>query len=259
MTQIKNKTYLFANWKMYLDFNESNNLATALAAEAGKFSENIKMAVFPSALSFFTANQILDDVGIETGAQNAHWVGKGGYTGEISMEMYKNAGAKYALIGHSERRHLFHENNHDVRQKMEAALNAGLTPVLCVGETEKERQDNKTEEVVEIQLRAALDGLKLPEGRELIVAYEPVWAIGTGNNCDPIEAERIQGKIAGWINGLISDTIPVLLYGGSVKGENVAEYLKQPHINGVLVGGSSAKFDSWMEIIQNSALVVIPA
>jgi len=255
MTLINNKTYLFANWKMYLDYDESNILANALAAAVKKFPKEIKMVVFPSALSFYPVAQVLNDVKVDAGGQNAHWVDKGGYTGEVSVEMYKNAGAKYILVGHSERRHLFHETNHDIRQKMEAVLNAGLIPVLCVGETETERKDGKTEEVVEIQLRAALEDLKWPTGRELVVAYEPVWAIGTGNNCDPVEAERVQSKMADWINGLVPGIIPALLYGGSVRPENVESYLVQPHVNGVLVGGASAKFDSWMEIIQNSASI----
>ncbi len=254
---IHNKQYyLFANWKMYLDYDESNNLASALANKAKDFSEEIKMAIFPGALAFHAATQILHNVNIKTGAQNAHWVDRGGYTGEISMEMYKRAGAAYILVGHSERRHLFYEDNHDVRQKVEAALNAGLTPVICVGETERERAGGQAEEVVEIQLRAALEDIKWPAGRELIVAYEPVWAIGTGNNCEPIDAEKMQARIADWIKALVSDTIPVLLYGGSVRPDVVTKYLILPHINGVLVGGASAKFDSWLEIVQNSATTV---
>lgn len=248
--------YLFANWKMYLDYDESNILANALADKLKKIPVRIKMAVFPSALSFYPVTQTLNDIKIGTGSQNAYWVDKGGYTGEISLAMYKNSGAKYALIGHSERRHLFYENNHDVRQKMEEALNLGLTPVVCVGETEKERREGKTEEIIEVQLRAALENLSWPAGRELVVAYEPVWAIGTGLACDSTVAEEVHKKISGWISSLISGIIPVLLYGGSVRGNNVADYLKQEHIHGVLVGGASAKFDSWLEIVQNAEQII---
>ncbi|MBU0546380.1 triose-phosphate isomerase [Patescibacteria group bacterium] len=254
MTQ--NKTYLFANWKMYLDYDESNILANALAEKSKKFSDEIEMTVFPSALSLYPVAQTLSDVKINVGPQNIYWVDKGGYTGETSAQMFKAAGSSHALIGHSERRHLFHETNHDVRQKIEASLNAELTPVLCVGETEKERDEGKTEEIVEIQLRATLEDLNWPKDRELIVAYEPVWAIGTGNACDPAEAERMHDKIFNWIKGLAPGISPVLLYGGSVRGENVEGYLQMSHINGVLVGGSSAKLESWMEIIENSTRAV---
>ncbi len=232
-----------------MDYDESNILANALAAEVKKFPPAVRMAVFPSALSFYPVARVLNDTGIAVGAQNAHWVDKGGYTGEVSAEMFKNAGARYILIGHSERRHLFHESNHEARQKMDAALTAGLTPVLCVGETDKERQEGKTDAAMEIQLRAALEGVSWPAGRQLIIAYEPVWAIGTGNNCDPMEAEKTQNKILDWTRGLAPDmAAPVLLYGGSVRPENVADYLLQPHINGALVGGASANLASWLGI-----------
>jgi len=245
------KTYLFANWKMYLDYDESNILANAIADGAKGISKDIKMAIFPSALALYPVGQVLQDVGISVGAQNTYWLEKGGYTGEVSAVMYKSAGCEYVLVGHSERRHLFGETNHEVRQKVEAGLVAGLTPVICIGETEKERQDNKTEEAIEIQIRAAFHNIVWPADRELIVAYEPVWAIGTGQNCDPLEAERMHELIKKQIVALTSIT-PVILYGGSVKPENIAEYLKNPNINGVLVGSASANLESWMNIIKQA-------
>lgn len=248
------KFYLFANWKMYLDYSESNILANALAGETKKFPDTVKMAIFPSALSLYPVSQVLHDVGIGVGAQNVYWVDKGGYTGEVSAVMYKEVGCEYALVGHSERRHQFSETNHDVRAKMEASLAAGLTPVLCVGETAAEREENKTEEIVEIQLRAALDKLDVPSDRELVIAYEPVWAIGTGVACDPVEAERMHALIKKMVGVLVPGKDVVILYGGSVRPENVGEYLKQENISGVLVGGASAKLESWMEIIENSKL-----
>ncbi len=244
---MSDKIYLFANWKMYLDYDESNILANAISDESKNIAKNIKMAIFPTALSLYPVGQVLHDVGIGVGAQNTYWVDKGGYTGEISAEMYKTAGCEYALIGHSERRHLFHETNHETRQKLEAVLAADLVPVICVGETDHERQGNKTEEVIEVQVRSALQNLVWPKDRELIVAYEPVWAIGTGQACDPIEAERMHEIIKKQIIALLGIT-PVMLYGGSVKADNVAQYLKNPNINGVLVGGASANLESWMGI-----------
>ncbi|MEK7681187.1 MAG: triose-phosphate isomerase [Patescibacteria group bacterium] len=246
---IKDQKYLFANWKMYLDFDESNILANALAGEAKNFSPNIKMAIFPSALSFYNVSQVLHDVGICVGAQNVYWTEKGGYTGEISAQMYKSAGADYVLVGHSERRHLFHETNHDVRQKIEAALAVGLTPVVCVGETAEEKNNNQTEEVLETQLRAGFHNLSWPEKIKLIIAYEPVWAIGTNNACEPIKAEKKHELIKKMTTKLVPGVDPIILYGGSVGAENVSDYLKNPNIDGVLVGGSSAKLDSWMGIV----------
>jgi len=246
------KVYLFANWKMYLDYDESNILANALAVGSLDFSKKIKMVVFPSALSFYPVTQALGDVGVASGAQSVYFEDKGGFTGENSAVMYKNAGAKFSLIGHSERRHLFGETNHDVHQKMEAVLSVGLVPVLCVGETDKERNAGKAKDVVEIQLRAALDRLKWKPKTKLFVAYEPVWAIGTGNHCDPIEAEKMCAMIFKMASSLAKEAEVVVLYGGSVNGENIKEFLKQPSINGVLVGGASAKLDSWLQIVQNA-------
>ena len=246
------KYYLFANWKMYLDYNESNIMANALADKAADFSSSVKMTIFPSALSLYPVSQVLRDVGVGVGPQNVYWVDKGGYTGEVSATMYKEVGCDYALVGHSERRHQFHETNHDVRAKLEAILSNGLTPVLCVGETAEERVQGKTDEVVEVQLRAALEGLEYPVEKELIVAYEPVWAIGTGDACEAVEAERIHAVVKKIIVGLLPNIDPVILYGGSVRPENVKEYLERENIAGVLVGGASAKLDSWLEIVKNA-------
>jgi triosephosphate isomerase len=164
--------------------------------------------------------------------------------------MFKRIGCAYSLVGHSERRHIFHETNREVRKKMEAILADGLTPVLCVGETIEERRSGQTEKVVEIQLRAALGDLKWPKGRKLFIAYEPVWAIGTGLACDADEAERMHKLIQKLAKGLVAGADPVFLYGGSVRPENVAEYLIKEPIHGILVGGASVKLESWLKIIR---------
>lgn len=242
------KKYLFANWKMYLGYDESVALASALVAQSG-ISEDIKMTVFPSALSFVEVTNALAKSGIATGTQNVHWLDKGGYTGEVSAHMYKAMDSQYALVGHSERRHLFHETNHEVRQKVEAIISAGMTPVICVGETGKEKEENKTEEVIEAQVRSAFHNIDWSQDAEIIIAYEPVWAVGTGLACDPLEAERVHELIKKQVVALTGKT-PVILYGGSVNAGNVVDYLKNPNISGVLVGGSSAKLESWMEIVQ---------
>jgi len=244
--------YLFANWKMYLDYDESNILANALANEAKNFCPDVKVAIFPSALSLYPIRQTLNDVNIGVGAQNIYWVEKGGYTGEISAKMFKDSGCQYALVGHSERRHQFGESNNDVRKKIEAILSVGLTPVLCVGETQKQRENKKTEEVIKKQLFKALNNLTWPKKRELIIAYEPVWAIGTGLSCGLVDVEREHAFIQKTVVSLLGKIEPVILYGGSVRPENVAEFVSDPYVSGVLVGGASAKLESWLEIVKNA-------
>lgn len=242
--------YVFANWKMYLDHDQSLALAIEFANEFKNLPENIKMAVFPSALSFLSVIKPLQDAQIGVGAQNVHWVEKGGYTGEVSAHMYKTAGAEYVLVGHSERRHLFHETNHQVREKVEAVLSVGLTPVVCVGETGKEREENKAEEIIETQIKSAYHNIVWPEGRDIFIAYEPVWAVGTGTPCDPVEAERMHNLIKKQVVALTGIT-PIILYGGSVRPENSQKYLNNPDISGVLVGGASANFQHWKEIVES--------
>ncbi len=236
--------YVLANWKMYLDYEESLALARSLQTMSD-VPETLRLAVFPSALALAGVQNLLAKTPVRTGAQNIHWVDKGGYTGEISAPMYERLGAAYALVGHSERRHLCGETNHDVRQKMEAALLAGLTPVLCVGETAAEREKGQEVEVVEAQLRAAYTGIVWPADRSIVIAYEPVWAIGTGLACDPEEAGRMHTLIATFARALVSTGEMSVVYGGSVRPENVLGYFRQPQVSGVLIGGASLKPESW--------------
>jgi len=245
--------YLFANWKMYLGYDESNILANALASRAKKISPRVRLAIFPNALSLYPAGQVLRDVSIAVGAQNFYWLDRGGYTGEMSAAMFKEAGCQYALVGHSERRHVFNESNHDVRQKLEAALAAGLIPVLCVGETAGQRKKGETEEAVETQLRSALSKLRLNGKKEIFIAYEPVWAIsssGSGQACSPVEAERMQNYIAKLAKALLPTAKIKILYGGSVRETNVADFLSQPNCDGALVGHASTILKSWLGIIE---------
>lgn len=244
--------HLFANWKMYLDYDESNILANAFAENFKKRPNNLKIGVFPGALSLYPVGQVLHDVGIGLGAQNAYWVDKGGYTGEHSMQMFKSAGCDYALIGHSERRHIFHESNHDVRQKIEAALAAGLVPVVCVGETLEERKADKAKEVVEVQLRAAFDALAVSQGKPIFIAYEPVWAIGTGEACDPNEAGKMHQRVMKVVKTLLPGVDVKILYGGSVRSENVVDYLEKENVDGVLIGNASAKLESFKQIYERA-------
>ncbi len=243
------KYYLFANWKMYLDYDESLALASEIATKLAVVPDSVVAAVFPSALSFVGVEKVLSATQVNVGAQNAHWVDKGGYTGEISPEMYRRVGATYALVGHSERRHLAGETNHDVRQKIEALLQAGVTPVVCVGETALERSAGQATEVVEAQLRSAFAELSWPANQPVIIAYEPVWAIGTGEACAAPAAEEMHALIAAFTRALVPTPPISILYGGSVRTDNVQSYLREEHIDGVLVGGASIKTDTWFPIV----------
>ncbi len=248
--------YFFSNWKMYLTVAESVDLAKEYKDLFKDNAKDITVAIFPSALAAVAVGEVLEGTDFSWGAQHVCGPEKGGYTGEVSAAMYGSVGAKYALIGHSERRHLFHETNHDVRQKIEAALEAGLTPVLCVGETRAEREAGQTEEVIEIQLRAALAGLSYPSGRKLVIAYEPVWAISTGLHseeagiqCDPAEATKVHRLIARTTEVLLAGVERVILFGGSVRPHNIAAYLGESEIDGVLVGAASTTKESVVELL----------
>lgn len=239
--------YIFGNWKMYLNHEESVAFAEKLKKEKLK-DKNIEIAVFPTALAMLGVEKVLKKSGVSFGAQNCAWVPKGAYTGAISALMFKEAGCKYALVGHSERRHVFGESNDDVRKKLEAVIDIGLIPVLCIGETKEDKDNNKTSYRLERQLMDALQGLSV-KGDEIIVAYEPVWAIGTNNPCLPADADDIHGFIKQELKKYIKEDVAVL-YGGSVTADNVASYTKLETIDGVLVGGASVKKDTFMPLVK---------
>jgi len=238
------KIYLFANWKMYLNDKESEKLASQLSKK--KIPKNIEMIVFPSALSFDVVKKKLKSVG----AQNTYWLEKGGYTGEVSAKMYKDAGCKYCLVGHSERRHQFSESDEDVNKKIDAILNADMTPVLCVGETAIQRKKGLTDEVVSMQIKKAYKGIQWNK-KKVLIAYEPVWAISankSGKFCSVFEAEKEHSKIRKLVKKILKIE-PIVLFGGSVNADIVQGYMSSSQIDGVLVGGASVKLKSWSDII----------
>lgn len=237
--------YIFGNWKMYLNYDESVSLAKELA-KGLKRDKRIELGVFPSTLALMEVKKQLSKIA-DIGAQNCVWTPKGAYTGAISAQIFKQAGCRYVLVGHSERRHIFNETNEATRKKMEAALEAGLVPVLCVGETKEDREEDKVQYRLKKQLDRALSGLNL-KGGEIIIAYEPVWAIGTGNPCHPTDADDIHSWIKTEVKQYIQGEARVL-YGGSVNADNVVSYVSLDTVDGVLVGGASSKFDSFMSII----------
>jgi triosephosphate isomerase len=190
---------------------------------------------------------------IRVGAQNAHWELKGAFTGEISVPMFMEAGARIVLAGHSERRHLFGETDEQVAKKARAALAAGVTPLVCVGETLAEREGGRTEHVIVRQLGALLAVLEPADWARLVLAYEPVWAIGTGKNATPDDAAQIHELIRMELGrNSVSGRVPIL-YGGSVNAGNVASLLTRPQLDGVLVGGASLNPEGWADLVEKGS------
>jgi triosephosphate isomerase len=253
------KIYLYGNWKMNMTRGETEGfykdygkLTEALASHVGR---TLEIAVFPPFTSLAAAEMAskgLADKGIVPllGAQNAYFEPKGAFTGEISIPMLKDAGCTHVIIGHSERRTIFGESDGSIAQKVKAALDAGLVPVFCYGETLAEREGSKTFDVVSRQLRAALSVLSETEAGKIVYAYEPVWAIGTGKSATSAEAQEVCAYSKKLIRAETKNaSLPlVVLYGGSVKPDNAKELLSMDAIDGALVGGASLKADSFLQI-----------
>ena len=239
---MSNRPVIAGNWKMNLNPDEVRQFFQEFRPRLSP-GEEPEILVFPSFVSLFAALVALpDDLEIGVGVQDIHWESKGAFTGEVSAPMALAAGATHTLIGHSERRHLFGESDEDVARKTEAALSAGLTPVVCVGETLEERKADRLEEVILGQLDAVLPIFSTYLGSRVLLAYEPVWAIGTGETATPEDASHAHGLLKGRLVDALGveggGEIPIL-YGGSVKPGNAAELLGSPHVGGVLVGGAS--------------------
>jgi triosephosphate isomerase len=209
---------------------------------------------FPPALSLHSVVEAIHDrADLQAGVQNIHWEDSGAFTGEISAGLARGAGARFVLIGHSERRHLFGETEADTAKKVAAALKAGLTPVICVGETLPEREAGETLRVIRRQLRAALEGQEAGVVAGVLIAYEPVWAIGTGRTATPQDAAEAHAALKAELRALggeRSGAVPVL-YGGSVNRANVAGLLAVEDVDGVLVGGASLDAEQWLAIVRS--------
>lgn len=242
------------NWKMNKDHIEAAELARGIAdGITGGISCDV--IVFPPFTALPAVIDILRDTEIETGGQNIYFEDQGAYTGEISAGMLNSLGCRFVLAGHSERRHIFGEGSEIISKKIRAAFRNGLSPVLCVGELLEERNKGMAEEVVEKQLREALEGISVVEMDKLILAYEPVWAIGTGETATPFDARDMHSFIRNVI-GRTFDTDTAervrIMYGGSVKPENSVELLSIEDIDGALVGGASLDPGSFIKIIESA-------
>jgi triosephosphate isomerase len=244
-----------ANWKMHGRGAEARELAQAVR-DGLKRPRGVEVAICPPFTALAPVGSVLAGSPISLGAQNCHWEDTGAFTGEIAPPMLVELGCKLVILGHSERRHLFREMDEEVSRKVAAALRHGLTPLLCVGETADERRQGLTFTIVEGQLRAGWAGLGAEEIARCLVAYEPVWAIGTGQNATPAQAAEVHGYLRGIVSELASkETAQALriLYGGSVKPDNAGTLATEPEIDGALVGGASLQAASFITIVKKSA------
>ena len=242
---------LAGNWKMYKTVPE----ALALAAELKRSVSGVtgrEVLVCPPSVTLVKVSEALAGSTIVLGAQNLHWENEGAFTGELSGPMLKAAGCKYVIIGHSERRQYFGESDETVNKKTNAALRAGLLPIVCVGETSQEREKGELYAVVERQIKKGVAGLSKEDFTKVVIAYEPVWAIGTGKTATPAQAQEMHKFIRKTISGLYGDLARKtrILYGGSVKPDNIDSLMAEPDIDGGLVGGASLKAADFSRIVK---------
>lgn len=244
---------LAGNWKMNLTLDEGLALVGALHKGSADIAEQVEVVVAPTAVALYATAQALSESHIEVAAQNCHWVSKGAYTGELSPPQLKAVGCTSVIIGHSERRALFGESDEWVSRKARSLHDHGLRPIICVGETLGEREGGETLDVVSRQLGAALDALSGAEVKRSVIAYEPVWAIGTGRTATPAQAQEVHKEIRAFVadrfGAEVADAIRIL-YGGSVKPSNVVGLMAQPDIDGALVGGASLTAENFTPIIR---------
>ncbi len=245
------KPYLAGNWKMNLDRRSALDLASALREHVGDRTD-VEVAVAPAFVYIDEVVRALAGSPIKVGAQNMCDESSGAFTGEISAAMLVNVGADLVVLGHSERRHIYGETDELVNAKVHAALAGDLDVILCVGETIEEREAGSTEEVVRTQLTVGLEGVEDSLMERVTLAYEPVWAIGTGHTASPAQAGEVHQYLRGMLTGLYDDKVAEacrIQYGGSVKPSNVAELMAVPDVDGALVGGASLKPEAFLPII----------
>jgi len=239
---------------MYKIISEAIELANGLKRELFKLSpEQIEIVVCPPFTCLSEVAEVLYDSNIKLGAQNVHWQQEGAFTGEVCVKMLKDAGVNFVIIGHSERRQYFAETNENVNKKVRAVLAAQLTPIMCVGETLAEREAGKTFNVIKEHIEKGLEGIESDIIEDVVIAYEPVWAIGTGKTATPSQAQEAQKYIRDLLSKMYNKDVAGAIriqYGGSVKPENITELMRQPDIDGALVGGASLDLKSFTSIVK---------
>ncbi len=248
------KKIVAGNWKMNKDLNESVSLINDIKAALVE-RDDVKVIIAPTFIALDKASQLLSGTNIGLSAQNMCYEDSGAFTGAISAKMLKSVGCQYVILGHSERRTLFSETNEDVNKKMKKTISESLTPIFCIGETLEERESGEMKNVIEKQVREGLVGISESDLTGTIVAYEPVWAIGTGKVATPEQAQEVHAFIRNLLKEMYSEELAentTIQYGGSVKPENAAELIGQKDIDGALVGGACLKADSFTAIVKNA-------
>jgi triosephosphate isomerase len=246
------KKFIAGNWKLNKNVAEALAFAKDLKARVAGVS-NVQMAIAPVFTALYAVAQELKGSNIEVAAQDCYWEAEGAFTGEVSVPLLKEAGATQVIIAHSERRQFFGETNETANKKVKATLAGGLGAILCVGETLAEREGDKTFAVVENHVQGGLVGLSPEAMKNVVIAYEPVWAIGTGKTASPAQAQEVHAFIRGLLVKLFNAEVAAatrIQYGGSVKPDNVAELMGMPDIDGALVGGASLKADSFEKLVK---------
>ena len=248
------KVIIAGNWKMNKNASEGKALVEALKAQTAKF-ENVEIVVCPPFTTIGAAVEAAAGSNIGVGAQNIHWAANGAFTGEISADMLKTSGVEYVIIGHSERRQYFGETDETVNKRLIAALEAGLIPIVCIGELLEEREAGKTEEVLSTQIRGGLANVSAADAAKIVIAYEPVWAIGTGKTATPEMAQAahafIRAELAAMFGTDTAEAIRIQ-YGGSMKPANAKELVAQKDIDGGLIGGAALDAESFLSLISEA-------
>jgi triosephosphate isomerase len=246
--------FIAANWKMFKTVHEAVVFIKEFRSIV-KDVDDVEIVVAPPFTAIHAAAEAARNSPIGIASQDVYWEREGAFTGEVSAPMIKEAGAEYAIIGHSERRRLFQETDETVNRKLVATLGAHLTPIVCIGETLEEREANQTLDVLDRQIKAGLDGLSGDQVGSLVIAYEPVWAIGTGRNATPEQAgeahAHIRSRLRSWFGGHAGDHCHVI-YGGSVKPDNIHALILQKDVDGALVGGASLDLKGFSDIVARS-------
>jgi triosephosphate isomerase len=249
---MKRKPLIAGNWKMFKGEAEAVLFAEELALRIGDVQDR-EILICPPSVYIYPVLHALTNTPVMVGAQNVFWEDQGAFTGEVSAPMIRSLGARHAIIGHSERRQYFAETDETVNRRLMACLRAGLTPIVCVGESLQEREAGRTLDVVGTQLTAGLAHVKAADAPGLIIAYEPVWAIGTGRTATPGIAQEVHAFIRSTLTGIFGAEVSLavrILYGGSVKPDNIDELMAQADIDGALVGGASLEVASFERIIR---------
>lgn len=254
------KTIIAGNWKMYKTINEAIALANNLKRELFKVNfAAVDVVLCPVFTALSEVAEVLNETDIQLGAQDVYWQEEGAFTGEVSPVMLKDAGCQYVIIGHSERRQFFGETNETVNKKIKAVLKHGLIPIVCVGENLRERESDSTFKVIEDHIQGALVDISAEDMLKIVIAYEPVWAIGTGKTASPEQAQEVHKFIRDLLRKMFGEEAAGnirIQYGGSVKPENITELMAKPDVDGALVGGASLKADSFSSIVIKASEVV---